>query len=157
MNGILVTLLCYRALGAAIVEYKLGINCCQIFNDFSNNDRDGTNGNSPKDTIYDTNPTYRGAFFGDNSFIILPPSDGNSGFLLPSTFTINIWVFCQDKQNTGEDEFKNAYYIFRRSDDSSDNFINIIRNNSDLVIQISINRNKLSSSTSDSSFKSSKI
>jgi hypothetical protein len=145
MNKLLfLNLLCYKVFSNKLVEYKFGINYGQVFFDYSLNGLNAVNGDSSKSNNLDTTATDRGAFFRDNKNIIsLPPNDWNtSSFLLPSTFTINIWGY-----------FTTINYIFMTRGGGPSNDINIYGSGSNIKFGFA----DVNCASTDSSFTTSKI
>jgi hypothetical protein len=113
MKILILVICCELALCTHLVEYKFGLNYGQVFNDYSNYTRHAVNGASYLNTTYDTIATDRGAFFSDRrSTITLPANDYMpSGFLLPSNFSISIWLYVTD-QDTVFLRYKNNTNYF---------------------------------------------
>ena len=114
MLSIFSSVLIYAALSSTVVEYRFGHNFGQIFHDYSNNERDGVNGESSTTNTKDVISTDRGVFFDNNSetYVKTPPNDiVATDFTLGSTFVVLIWILPYDDY---------GFYIFYRktSDDS---------------------------------------
>lgn len=112
--------------GEKLIEYRLGYNFGQVFQDFSYNSQTAVNGLSSADTISDVVFTDRGAYFDGNSAqVTLPANDqASTYFHLPSDFSISIWV---------NSESVDGLIFYRYKDDS--NFFYIERINSGKKIQ----------------------
>jgi hypothetical protein len=145
MGGVLLlSLLWFKVFSNAVVQYKFGLNYGQVFFDYSPNGRNAVNGYSYQDTNRDTTATDRGAFFSDRTNVISLPSNDwhTASFLLPSTFTINIWGY-----------FTNIDYIFMTRGSGGSNDINIYGSGNNINVGFSSSQ----CASTDSSFTTSKI
>ena len=124
---VLLTLIC----GGALVEYKLGVNYGQVFVDYSSNNNHGVNGNSHLTTSKDSKPTDRGAYFSESSEVITIPKNTlvTSDVTLSTTFSILCWYKSEDKDGT-------LFYRYK-SDDSSNNFFIVQREDSNDKLKLS--------------------
>jgi hypothetical protein len=108
-----------------LIEYKFGLNYGEVFFDYSRNGKEAVNGESYLTSTYNTIATDRGSYF-NNSKITLPYNDiVPSWFLLPSQFSLSIWML---SANTG--------CIFSRFLDNN-NYISIENANNNIVFRYS--------------------
>ena len=122
MRWVLAITLIYTTISSTVVEYRFGHNFGQIYHDYSDNGRDGVNGQSSSTTTKDAKNTDRGAFFGDNrdSLVTVPPNDiVTSGFSLGSTFVVLLWILPFDDY---------SFYIFYRKNSDNSEYFAIQRN-----------------------------
>jgi hypothetical protein len=98
------TILIVLASGNSIMmEYRFANNFGQVFYDYSGNGYHAVNGESSLDTINDTFPTDRGAYFGYlvQNQIKLPPNNlVSSYYSINQSFSASLWVLVGDFYNS---------------------------------------------------------
>ncbi|OMJ95283.1 hypothetical protein SteCoe_1340 [Stentor coeruleus] len=121
-----------KAFGDKLLEYRLGYNFGQVFQDFSYNSHTAVNGLSSTDTMSDVVFTDRGAYFDGNSAqITLPANDQSTNyFYLPSDFSMSMWV---------NSEAVDGLIFYRHKDDNNFFYMQRINSGKKIMIRLIIN------------------
>ena len=99
---LLCLLACNQISSLLILDYRFNQNFGQVFYDYSGLGNHGQNGESHLNTLGDTLPTDRGAYFSSSfsDYIMAPPNSFvSSSFNLGSTFSILFWCMSFDSAN----------------------------------------------------------